>query len=265
MSENITGLFRATVKDAAVGSARSLAGTAQLTSLSTNIAGEIIKTLDTNFDDYKELINTSKTSNDAMDDLIGKAYDLTTVDVNFLKELDERTIDGMLKSQQSKRSRIKSKAMTMDNYRSLLVGAIAENLIRLATGKEKQAGGMRRPTGGLEYTEEKWRELESDQDALRREIRNVQSKKSIMKSREDFSENDPRWIALLNVEEQLKSLRGESTTKVVVVDETKEKLTELLNGVDVKSLKPADAKKLVEQAAALIAGQMNTNTEEVEQ
>jgi hypothetical protein len=254
MSEKFTGLFRETSKDAAISSARSLAGTAQLTTLATTIAGDIIKELDANFDRYKELVNASKADHGAMDELVNEAYDLNKIDVSFLRELDENTIDGMLKSQQSKRSRTKSKVMTMDNYKTLMVGAIAENLIRIATGKEKQAGGLRRPTGSLEYSAERIAEFENNPDALRKEIRNVQSKKSIMKAREDFREDDPRWSDLLEVEAMLKNLRGDST-KTIVVDETKDKLQELLNGVDIKSLKPADAKKLIEQAAALINNQ----------
>lgn len=263
MSEQLNNLFSANENQEASASARSLAGTAQLTSVSSTIANDILKVMNDNFDDYKELVAKSKTEHSAMDQLIAKAYDLSLVDIEFLKQLDEATLDNMLKSQQSKRSRSKSKVMTMDNYRSMMIGAIAENLIRLVTGKSKSAVGNRHAAGAVEYTAEELEVLANDQDKLRKEIRNVQSKKSIMKSKEGFSEADDRWQALLVAEEQLKNLRVDSV-KVVTVDDTKNALTELLGGVDpaaLKSMKNADAKALLEKAMALIAGNNTTNEE----
>jgi len=262
MSEQLNTLFNATESQEATANARSLAGTAQLTSVSTTIAHDILKAVNDNFEDYKELVAKSKVDHSAMDQLIAKAYDLSTVDVDFLKEIEEATIDGMLKSQQSKRSRSKSKVMTMDNYTSMMVGAIAENLIRLVTGKTKSASGNRRAAGKVDYTDAELETLANDQDKLRKEIRNVQSKKSIMKSKEGFSEEDERWQALLVAEEQLKSLRVDSV-KVVAVDETKNALTDLLNGVDISHLKAADAKALLEKAMGLVSPQTTENDEEV--
>jgi hypothetical protein len=231
--------------------------------MSANIANDILKSVNDSFEDYKDLVAKSKGDHNAMDQLIAKAYDLTAADVEFLKELDETTLDNMLKSQQSKRSRSKSKVMTMDNYRSMMTGAIAENLIRLVTGKSKTAGGSRHDSGNVEYTAEELETLQNDQEKLRKEIRNVQSKKSIMKSKEGFSETDDRWQALLKAEEQLKGLRND--TKTVVVDETKDALTEVFAGVDpaaLKTMKNADAKALLEKAMALIAGKQAEQNEE---
>jgi len=255
MSKELLNLFSEQENRETANSARSLAGTAQLTSLASTIANDILKTVNDNFEEYKELIARSKSDHGAMDELIAKAYNLADADVEFLKQLDEATLDGMLKSQQSKRSRAKSKVMTMDNYRSMMIGAIAENLIRLVTGKKKSAGGNRRNAGKVEYSAEELAALQADQEKLRKEIRNIQSKKSIMKSKEGFSEDDERWIALLAAEEQLKALRKD--TRTVVVDETKEKLAAMLNGVEVNSLKAADAKELLAQALALIGGENN--------
>lgn len=260
MSEQLNTLFNATESQEATANARSLAGTAQLTSVSTTIAHDILKAVNDNFEDYKELVAKSKVDHSAMDQLIAKAYDLSTVDVDFLKEIDEATINSMLKSQQSKRSRAKSKVMTMDNYTSMMVGAIAENLIRLATGKTKSASGNRHAAGKVDYTAEELEVLANDQDKLRKEIRNVQSKKSIMKSKEGFSEEDERWQALLVAEEQLKSLRVDSV-KVVAVDETKNALAEMLNGIDISHLKAADAKALLEKAMGLVAPATEKNEE----
>lgn len=233
--------------------ARSLAGTAQLTSVANELVAQCIKKLNDNLDEYSADFEASKTDHNAMDKLLARLIDFDTVDVAFIKELDEVTIDGMLKSQQSKRSRAKSKAMTLDNYKSMMSGAIAENLIRKATGKAKSAGGARRKGGSIEYTAEQLEELKNDQEKLKKEIRNVQSKKSIMKSKADFNEEDARWQALLVAEANLKSLRVSSRgTQVIKVDETKDKLAEALADVDLEHIKAGDSKALLAQLKELI-------------
>lgn len=249
----INEMFNATETNEATANARSLAGTAQLTAVANELVAECIKKLNDNLDEYREDFEASKHDHNAMDKLLAKLIDFDTVDVEFIKELDETTVDGMLKSQQSKRSRTKSKAMTMDNYKSMMTGAIAENLIRKATGKAKSAGGARRMSGSVDFTAEQLEELREDQERLKKELRNVQSKKSIMKSKADFSEEDERWQALLVAEEQLKSIRvATGGTKVVKVDETKEKLAEVLADVDPNSLKAADSKEMLARIKELL-------------
>lgn len=233
--------------------ARNLSGTAQLTALSNELVAKCIAQLNDNLEVYSDEFTASKSDHGAMDKLIDLLIDLNEVDVEFIKQLDEQTTDGMLKSQQSKRSRAKSKTMTLDNYKSMMAGAIAENLIRLATGKTKSAVGARRMSGSVEFTAEELEALKNDQEQLKKEIRNVQSKKSIMKSKADFAEEDPRWQALLVAEEQLKAIRvTTSRTTVVKVDETKEKLAEVLSEVDVNSLKAGDSKSLLAKIQELI-------------
>lgn len=249
---SINNLF-ATENIAAANNSRNLSGTAQLTSLASDIAATIIRTMNEDIEGYKESIQRSQTDSNFMDELIKQFTAYEEADIDFLKELDEATIDGMLKSQQSKRSRCKSKAMTLDNYRALMTGAIAENLIRKATGKAKNAVGARRMSGSVEFTIEELEALNADQDKLRKEIRNVQSKKSIMKSKAGFSEDDERWIALCKVEQQLKDMRTSATgVEIIEVDSTKDKLKELLEGKDPEHLKAADSKELLAQIAALI-------------
>src|SRR5690606_12371926 len=97
----------------------------------------ILQHINEHADELAELVAESQKSHDAMDKLINECYKLKTVNIDFLKKLDEKTLEGMLKSQQSKRSRAKSKIMTLDNYRNMMMGAVAENLIRYALGKEK--------------------------------------------------------------------------------------------------------------------------------
>ncbi len=250
---SINEMFNATENNEATTNARNLAGTAQLTAVANELVAECIKKLNDNLEEYREGFEASKHDHNAMDKLLAKLIDFDTVDVEFIKELDEATVDGMLKSQQSKRSRAKSKAMTMDNYKSMMSGAIAENLIRKATGKVKSASGARRMSGSVDFTAEQLEELREDQERLKKEIRNVQSKKSIMKSKADFSEDDERWQALLVAEEQLKSIRvSTGRAQVVKVDETKEKLAEVLADVDPSSLNAGESKKLLAQIRAMI-------------
>ena len=250
---SINEMFNATENNETTTNSRSLAGTAQLTTVANELAAECIKKLDDSFEEYREDFEASKHDHSAMDALLAKLLDYDTVDVEFIKELEEATVDGMLKSQQSKRSRAKSKAMTMDNYKSMMTGAIAENLIRKATGKVKSAGGARRMSGSVDFTAEQLEELKEDQERLKKEIRNVQSKKSIMKSKADFSEEDPRWQALLVAEEQLKSIRvSTGRTQVVKVDETKDALAEKFAEVDLEHLKASESKELLAQIRAMI-------------
>lgn len=246
-------MFNVTENNEKTTNARTLAGTAQLTAVANELVAECIKKLNDNLDEYREDFEASKHDHNTMDALLAKLIDYDTVDVEFIKELDEATVDGMLKSQQSKRSRAKSKVMTLDNYKNMMAGAIAENLIRKATGKVKSAGGARRMSGSIDFTAEQLEELKNDQDRLKKEIRNIQSKKSIMKSKADFSEEDPRWQALLTAEEQLKSIRvSTGRTQVVKVDETKDALAKALADVDIEHIKAADSKELLAKIKAMI-------------
>lgn len=250
---NINEMFNATENNEATSNARNLAGTAQLTSVANELVAKCISELNDNLDTYRDEFAASQKDHSAMDALLAKLIDFDTIDVEFIKELDETVVDGMLKSQQSKRSRAKGKVMTMDNYKSMMSGAIAENLIRKATGKVKSAGGARRMSGSVDFTAEQLEELREDQERLKKELRNVQSKKSIMKSKADFSEEDERWQALLVAEEQLKSIRVTTGgTKVVKVDETKEKLAEMLSEVDTDHMRTADVKDMLAQVKALL-------------
>lgn len=251
---NMTNLFATEGNQSTLGS-RGLSGTAQLTSVANSIATSIINTMNDDVESYRELIKESQKDNGAMDKLIETIHPLADVDIEFLKEIDDNTIEGMLKSQQSKRSRCKSKAMTIDNYKALMTGAIAENLIRMATGKEKNAGGARRTAGTVDYTIEQLQQLSEDQEKLRREIRNVQSKKSIMKSKADFNENDERWQSLLKAEQQLKDMRVGVVPEVIEVDTTKDALNEMFEGVDLEHLKAADSKELLARIQELVGVQ----------
>ena len=253
MTNNINEMFNTVENNETTTNARSLAGTAQLTSVANTLVANCMAKLSEQLDDYKELFMESQKDHNAMDKLLALLIDFDSIDVEFISSLDEQTVDGMLKSQQSKRSRAKNKLMTMDNYKNMMAGAIAENLIRKATGKVKMATGIRRASGSLDFTEEDLEQLKEDQDRLKKEIRNIQSKKSIMKSKEDFTEEDEHWKRLLEVEEQLKSLRVSTrATRVVKVDETKEKLASAFADVDLEHIKAADSKALLAQIKEML-------------
>lgn len=228
--------------------ARQLNGTAELTRVSGNIATTIIKSMEEQIDVYRDRIAKSANDSKEMDALICEFKPWVEIeDDNVLKNLDDKTVEGMLKSQQSKRSRCKGKAMTLDNYRSLMSATIAEHLLRELYDKPKAAGMHGRAARIVDYTPAQLEMYEADQEALRREIRNVQSKKSIMKSKIDFDETSEAWLALLKAEQMLKDLRHGTTGSVVEVevDHTKNKLAEMLDGIDTEHLKAADSKELL--------------------
>lgn len=228
---------------------RELEGTAQLVNISNTLAANVLRSAEVDGgEEMLQRIALSMTDTKVLDDLAKEAATDESVDTEFLTTIDETVLESMLKSQQSKRSRCKSKTMTTDNYTSMLSAAIAEFFIRKALGKEKSA--INRSRGGaIEITSERLEELAADQEALRKEIRNVQSKKSIMKSKAGFSEDDERWQALLVVEEQLKAIRETRTSravgKVVEEDPLRDMLKGMLAEVDPQNMKAADLKELL--------------------
>lgn len=235
--------------------ARSLTGTAQLTNLASTVADNIIKAMEADIETYRPRIQESAQDSKAMDELIDELGDINPDEAEFLTELDDHTIEGILKSQQSKRSRAKSKQMTLDNYRTLMTAAIAENIVRIVIGKPKNHTGFRNTSGSVNYTIEQLEALGADQNALRKEIRNIQSKKSIMKSKADFDESDERWQALLKAEQQLKDMRIGSVTQTIEIDTTKNALIDLFENVDIAKLKSAEAHEMLERIYSLVGAE----------
>ncbi len=234
---------------------RGLPGTMELTNIATAAAHRIVNAMEADIEIYRPRIQSSATNTRELDAILDELLEYNVDDDSILYNLDDEQVEGMLKSQQSKRSRSKSKAMTLDNYVTLLTAAIAERILREIYNKPKSAGGFQRAAGSVDYTIEQLEALGNDQEALRREIRNIQSKKSIMKSKADFDEADPRWHALLKAEQQLKDLRvGGRTATVVEVDKTRDALGELLAGKDISKMKSAEAHELLERIAAMANG-----------
>lgn len=230
-----------------------LDNTANLTRLSTDIARKILKTVEADAEKYQQVILDSQKSHDVMDQLINDTYDLTTVDIEFLKTESEEVLDRMIKSQQSKRSRAKSKEMTFENYLTMLTGAVAENLLRIVANKPKSAGGGGARRGTVRYSEEELETFKNDPEALRRALRNVQSKKSIYKSKADFDETSERWQELLEVEEQLKAIRDGLNVEAEKAIEKTNQLEEMLATVDLKELKAAEAKEMLESIKQMLS------------
>ncbi len=254
----MTNLFATNSNDEASNNGNQLEKSAQLTTHANSIANDILKALDAASDDDKarieSMVKASMTDHDVMDELINELVDLSMEKVSYLKEESESTLDKMIKSQQSKRSRSKGKIMTMDNYRTMLVGAVAENLLRMAANKPKSALGTA-ANGQTSFSEEELTKLSMNKEDLAKAIRNIQSKKSIAKSKAGFTVESDKWQSLLIAEAQLKALRGDSTTTVTtsVDTELKDKLTEALSAAgDVSSLKATDAKALLASLMELI-------------
>ena len=228
--------------------------TARLTSQASMIANDILKAIQTIDEENKtaieSLVKESMTSHEKMDDLIEQLADLNNEDVDYLKTESEDTIAKMIKSQQSKRSRGKGKVMTMENYRQMLIGAVAENLIRIAANKPKnQAASVEE---GKLFSEEELQKLTANPAEIARVIRNVQSKKSIAKHKADFNAESPKWKHIIALEEQLIAARDGGTSRAVntaVISKLKEALANVQN---VNELPGKDAKTLLAQMMELI-------------
>lgn len=242
----------------------TLGSTNELTRVSAEVVRNIMMMIEANKEEWQEAVIESQTSHDAMDQLIFKTKELETVDTEFLKAEAEDVTERMLKSQQSKRSRLISKEMTKDNYMSYMTGAVAENLIRLAINKPKTSGGGGSKRATISYSEEEYEQLANDQEALKRAIRNVQSKKSIERRKDDFDESSDRWKEIVDTEERLKALRDGSSKEAEKAIETNLQINELLADTDVKGLKAAEAKDLLDRIKQMLAAKEEETTEEVE-
>ena len=239
---NLNNLFTANTKETK--GKRALSGTAEMTANAEVVVNNIFEELSNCYDDYAETFEQSKTDANAMDTLINQfTDDFRDVDVSFLEKYDDEELKAMLKSQQSKRSRSKSKEMTIDNYNAMMNAAVCELMIRKYTGNAKTRTAGR---GSSIYTDEYLNSLADDQHELRRELRNVQSKMCIFRKKhpEDHSEFD-EYQELMRVENKLKEMR-------VPIEGHRVKMSEVTAALDV------DANALsLEEAQQLIAALQN--------
>ena len=77
--------------------------------------------------------------------------------------------------------------------------------------------------------------------------------KSIYKSKADFDPESERWQELLKTEEQLKAIRDGQTIEAEKAIEKTNQLEEMLATVDLKDLKAADAKNMLESIKQMLA------------
>lgn len=236
---------------------RGLYHTAELTQRSTDIAKQILKVV-LNEETYREAIVKSQKSADDMDELIATVFDFSTGDFSFLADAELDELERMLKSQQSKRSRTKGKSMTLENYTTMMTAAVAEKILRTVGGIPKGSIGNVRTTTGL-YSVEELEAFKQDQESLGKAIRNVQSKKCIMKGKANFDAESDEFKQLLDIEQQLKSVRSGAAptavaSEVVAKAEKIEQLETILPAdEEIDKMSARDVKALLAQIKGTIA------------
>ena len=247
---------------ATTNSSRILNGTSELNTLAATYVNEFVAALNDVNEDYTDVVEMSKTDNNELDKLVLELTNVADVDTTSLVDAvgdDEHTPAKLLASVQSKRSRLKSKDMTIDNYKSLVQAAISEYILRDAFDMRKNSN--RGGAGSvLTYSDEEIQALAADQEALKKAIRNIQSRKCIMKNKAGFDENSEQWLALLEAEEKLKAQRV-STRVVRQADTTKQDVQNVLDGVDIGSLKKDELRSLLEQITGIVSDEPSETEE----
>jgi hypothetical protein len=256
-----------------------LAMTAALTTHSMKLAKQLLDVISSNQDQWADYVIASMQSHDRMNELVDEVLHLGGVeevavetedgekeivtegiqaeDISYLNGVSESELEKMIRSQQSKRSRAKSKAdpktgrLSEENYKMMLTGAIAENLLRLHANKPKSSGGgvPRSETG---FTDEELNEFRADQEKLKKAIRNVQSKKSIYLSKDGNTKDDPYYLRLLADEQTLKDIRdnGNSVVTTQIVEANK-KAEEVLSTLP-EDIKAEDALKILAELKGIL-------------
>lgn len=174
--------------------------------------------------------------------LIHAVYDESTItaDSEVLEGCPDSDLAKMLESQRSNRSKAKRAGLRVKlaNTVSYISAMYAELMIRERTGKAYSASGNK-----IELNVD---ELAKDQDALKRKINSLASKKSRLSKLAEYDEQAKS--ELLEVESQLAELRALRPTKTktavksVPVDELKKALASL----DASEI-PSDILALIEK------------------
>lgn len=239
VQESLDAMFSAAADRASSGGANQLSVTAQLTKHALGLVNYIQQVLAEDMPKYKSDVEASMKNHAAMDDIIGDIVNLGAEDVEYLKSETEEELEKALRSQQSKRSRAKSKVMDKENYTTMMTGAVSELLIRLAMGKLKNYGGGA-AMGDLGFSDEDLEKLAEDTEELKKAIRNVQSKKSIMSHKQGFDDKSERWLQLLRDEATLKDLRDRGSKavdeKLLKDAQAKKEAEEVLNAIDTENI-----------------------------
>lgn len=244
MTTTLTNLFAA-ANNNDTENKHALTGTAELTAIASKKANNLVNMIDENDERECELLVAAQTDAVKLDELIETIGEpIMEDDIYFLRLIDTNELEGMFKSQQSKKSRCKSKIMTADNFTAMLTAAYAEKMLRMVLNKEASSHN-RRKAGVVTFSQEELDALANDRAALDKAIRNVQSKKSIEKSKVGFSVESERWLSLLEAERQLKDLR-------TTASDTTQLLKETLGDVNINELKKDEAIELLNKLAGLI-------------
>lgn len=192
---------------------RKLDLTPQLITLSNTRAVELMRTVG----QRPELIEPANLALDRAEttdviNLINLVYDEAQqqTDAEFLMNADEDQLSRLLESRRSDRSKAKSKGprSSMTVCQTFISSMYAEMLVRIAMNKPYQA-----TAGGSEID---YDELESDQDALNRKIRSLQSKQSRLRKTAEFVPADAETLAEVMTEiDRLKALRVSNSDSIV--------------------------------------------------
>jgi hypothetical protein len=269
-TETVSVLDKLFVKSSAASAVSSrgnqLNATADLTAIATSIANDIMRELDDpeRSKEHESLVIKSKDDNDSMDLLIANISPLDDITVDFLIKVGNDELEKMLRSQQSKRSRAKNKeGFEYEDYRTIVIAAVAEGLIRKAMGKPKGYSGS---FDGSDFTEAEVEKFKANSEELAKAIRNVQSKKSIAKGKADHDEQSEKWQHLLRQEAFLKSLRDSGkptiTPEIEEALSAKEQAAKLLQSVeDFDNMSPDDVKDLFKKLNETLVGGVPTESE----
>ncbi len=192
---------------------RGIPGAAILKSAATDLAVKIMSKIpdaSANGDEeFLQMIKDSQTSVQVLDNLVKQECGDALVNAD-VAQFGEVEVQKLLKSNQSNRSRRKNMPMTQTNYMEYLTAACAEWIIRESCGITKSATPFGSGRAAMVINDETIAQLAEDQDALGRAIRNMQSKKSTYKAKNQDREGweqDPEYVELLEQLDKLKAVR----------------------------------------------------------
>lgn len=224
--------------------------TAVLTRMSNEYALQVLDAIADNEDEYRELVEESRTNSNLLADIIEKSKVLEGESFDEY-ELDNEEAIKIMKSQQSKRSRLKSKGTeTFEGYKTYLSAFIGETIIRTIADIKRASSGPRGRFSYEPYTEEELIEFKENQHRLASALRNLQSRKCILK-KEDSEEAAAKIEQLIIKEDQLKQHRDSS--QLTSKSQFYTKIVEHMEAIgDISELKVKEAREALQVIASII-------------
>lgn len=212
--------------------------------------------------EFKLRLQAGMNNNDTLDMLLEELQPIGKIASSAQwAEVAEATTDEdrvkLLKSQQSKRCRqlkIFKERQSLPTLKQVVSAAYAEMILREMMGKAKVSRSESVRLGGNVLTDAMREQFTNDQEALKKAIRNVQSKKTGLKKQ--GLEGSEQWDELVAFENDLKSIRvGGSRVSTVVeyrVDEETaakaaayDELVAMMQAKNTDKMKAADNKALL--------------------